>query len=312
MDILSDLVRLLRLRSHSYGQLVLGSPFAVALPPEGGHFLVVLDGRCSLRIGDKPVALLATGDFAFLPAKESFNLSSSAEDGPARRFSGIEEESYRRTGRITVEGDFAAGAHIVSGCFEFLPQEAQLLRLLFDGPLIARTTGGLGTPAMASTFQIIAEEAREMRVGAFNIMDRLSEVLLIQALRRRLDDPGQENRGWLAALRDPRISMVLSAMHFDPGRDWTVATLAQLCGMSRSAFAEHFRNLVGVAPMEHLGWWRMQKAGLMLADNPPAPVSQIVPALGYRSEAAFRRKFLETMGATPANFRRLRQASVAG
>lgn len=312
MDMLSDLVRLLRLRSHSYGQLTLGSPFALTLPPEVGHFFIVLDGQCHLQIAARPPALLATGDFAFLPSRESFSLSSLKDGGPPRCFSKEEGESYVRKGQITVEGDFAAGVRLVSGCFEFLPQESQLLRLLFDGPLIARTTGGLGTPAMASIFQMIAEEAREMRAGSFNVMDRLSEVLLIQALRRRLEDPGKESQTWFGALRDPRIGKVLSAMHFEPGRAWSVATLASLCGMSRSTFADHFRNLVGMSPMEHLAWWRMQKAGIMLSDNPPAALSQIVPALGYRSEAAFRRKFVEMMGATPANYRRSRHQRAAG
>lgn len=312
MDMLSDLVRLLRLSSHSYGRLELGAPFAFTLPPDVGHFFIILDGQCELRVADRPAVLLRTGDFAFLPTKGSVTLASQANTALPRAFSDQEGESYLETGAIVVEGDLAAGVQLVSGCFEFLPEEAQLLKFFLDGPLIARTTGGSGTSATASIFQMIAEEAREMRAGSFNVMDRLSEVLLIQALRRRLEDPERGNFGWLGALRDPRINRALSAMHFQPGKDWSVATLAELCGMSRSAFADHFRNMVGMTPMEHLTWWRMQKAGIMLNDTPPVPVSRIFPALGYRSEAAFRRKFVEMMGATPASYRRSRKNRATG
>lgn len=56
--------------------------------------------------------------------------------------------------------------------------------------------------------------------------------------------------------------------------------------MSRSAFARQFREIVGTPPMEHLTWWRMHEAGIILASDPPVPAANIVTALGYRSDAS--------------------------
>jgi AraC-like DNA-binding protein len=92
-------------------------------------------------------------------------------------------------------------------------------------------------------------------------------------------------------------------MHFDIQRNWSVESLAQSVGMSRSAFAAKFKELVGRTPMEHLTHWRMLKAARMLIDDANSIV-KIIAAVGYTSESAFRRQFVEVMGVAPARYRK--------
>jgi AraC-like DNA-binding protein len=65
----------------------------------------------------------------------------------------------------------------------------------------------------------------------------------------------------------PQIGLALKSMHENAGAPWTVESLAAACGMSRSAFAQKFKDLVGEAPLEYLTNWRMQKAIALLLDK---------------------------------------------
>jgi len=89
---------------------------------------------------------------------------------------------------------------------------------------------------------LIFEEAFEERCGRRALLDRLFEVLLIQIL---LMDNGQTQVGMLAGLAHPRLRLALIAMHERPAEEWSLEALAAHAGMSRSVFANAFRDTVG-------------------------------------------------------------------
>ena len=109
--------------------------------------------------------------------------------------------------------------------------------------------------------------------------------------------------GWLGALRDKQIGRAIALIHRDPARDWTVASLASAVGMSRSAFAARFTELVGEPAMHYLSRWKMHAALTWLKES-DAPLSQLASKLGYESEAAFSRGFKRLMGVSPGAARR--------
>jgi AraC-like DNA-binding protein len=310
VDVLSKVVDLLRIRSHSYGRLTLGAPFAVSLPPDIGHFLIVTRGRCRILRDAKDSLGLSTGDFVFSLSSTSMGLVS-AEGGERltpEPFTESDARRYLDEGHIVRPGDLERGVEIVSGCFVFDPHEHSILTEHLDGLLTFSTIGPASDPSMTAIFRLISQEAQGARVGAFSIMDRLAEVLLIQALRIRMDDPSHTAPNWLAALRDPLIGKSIGIMHADLHKDLKVDDIAKAVGMSRSSFAARFRELVGRTPMEHLTRWRMLKAARMLADETNS-VSRIASEVGYRSEGAFRRQFLEVFDASPSQYRKTYRAS---
>jgi AraC family transcriptional regulator, activator of mtrCDE len=109
-------------------------------------------------------------------------------------------------------------------------------------------------------------------------------------------------QGLLAALNDPRLSRALAAMHGDAGRNWTVAELAEVALLSRTAFCEHFSAVLGIPPMQYLTEWRMAEA-LRLLRDPNHSVGRIAERLGYQTEAAFRRAFKRVQGFAPGKAR---------
>src|ERR1700677_2920960 len=113
---------------------------------------------------------------------------------------------------------------------------------------------------------------------------------------------------WLAGALDPQIGRALSAIHRDPGHDWTVEELARACHLSRSAFAARFVARVGKPPATYLAHVRLDAATGLLRDT-TLPVTLIAENVGYTSEAAFSRAFKNRYGTPPARWRRDTRAS---
>jgi AraC-like DNA-binding protein len=156
---------------------------------------------------------------------------------------------------------------------------------------------------LESTLRFIAREARTLRPGGETVITRLSDVLVVQAIRSWLDSAPEANRGWLAALRDESIGRAIALIHRAPERAWSVASLAREVSMSRSVFSARFSELVGEPVMHYVTEWRMQLARAELQQS-SEPLSQLVARLGYQSEAAFCRAFKRVFGVAPGSVRR--------
>ena len=163
---------------------------------------------------------------------------------------------------------------------------------------------------LQSTLRFIASEAASLKPGGETVITRLSDVVVIQAIRSWLETAPTAETGWLAALRDPQIGKALALMHRRPGEDWSVDTLAVQVGMSRSAFAARFANLVGQTPLRYLTEWRMRVARSRLIDTSDA-LAAISGDLGYQSEAAFCRAFKRVFGTPPGSIRRTEPGRVS-
>ena len=101
-------------------------------------------------------------------------------------------------------------------------------------------------------------------IGRCQCLSRLAEVLFIQVLRAHIASGPERNKGWLRAVFDPQVGTALSAIHDSVHTPWTVESLAEAAGMSRSAFAARFKELLGQTPLEYVTEWRMQKAMQLL------------------------------------------------
>lgn len=121
---------------------------------------------------------------------------------------------------------------------------------------------------------------------------------MIHAIRAWIEHDPAAEAGWIGALRDPQIGTATARIHTDPGLAWTVGTLAREVGMSRSAFAARFTELVGEPVMRYVTRWRMYHA-LDLLETSNTTVAAAGRLMGYDSEAAFSRAFTRVIGSTP-------------
>lgn len=149
------------------------------------------------------------------------------------------------------------------------------------------------------SLNLLFAETENVRCGHRVLADRLFEVVLIQLLRWLLDHPAQAkiNSGLLMGLSSPQLAKALTAMHESPGKPWTVEQLAQASGMSRTAFAVKFKQLVGQPPADYVANWRLTIAQARLREG--TSLKTLAGELGYSSQSALTRVFTARLGISP-------------
>jgi AraC-like DNA-binding protein len=141
------------------------------------------------------------------------------------------------------------------------------------------------------------------RPGRQIVLDRLLDWLLVCTLRDWFDRPEAVSPGWYQALGDPVVGPALRAIHADPGRPWTLASLAAAAHASRTTLARRFTELVGEPPLAYLTGWRMALAAERLSD-PSATVGAVAREVGYTDAFAFSSAFKRTLGKSPTAYRK--------
>ena len=155
-------------------------------------------------------------------------------------------------------------------------------------------------PALANTLEWLFNEAFDGTCGREAVMDRLFELLVILLLRHILSTRNQQP-GMMAGLADARLARPLSQMHEAPAKAWSVAELSALANMSRASFAEHFKRVVGQAPVDYLVSWRISLAQKRLREG--KPIALIAEEVGYESPSALARAFRRKTGVSPREWR---------
>ena len=143
-------------------------------------------------------------------------------------------------------------------------------------------------PAMAGVLELLFDEAQHGGLGRKLVLDRLCDVLIVQLLRHALANHLMS----AACLLDPSdavLANAMTAMRDHPGGQWTVASLATLCGMSRSRFARQFHAVIGCPPAAYLTGQRMLRAQALLREG--RLVQDVALEVGYASQPAFTRAF---------------------
>ncbi len=303
MDALSGTLSLLEVRGSVFCRAALSRPYAVHTKgSEAAIFHVIVRGAGWIEVAgmDQPTPFRA-GDLLVLPHGHPHVLC----DPPGTRSVHIRAlpSDPGADGLPCVHhGGGGVDTSILCGSFHF-GAEARAALLPSLPPLIAASgTAGSTAAWLDATLRLLADEVASDRPGAAIVVERLADVLFIQALRAWVTQQQDQGGSWLVALGDPQLSRALAALHEHPGQHWTAARLARAAGMSRSAFYQRFERAVGEAPAAYVTRWRMLVArrGLRRGDS----IYQVAERVGYTSEAAFSRAFKRAVGASPSVWRR--------
>lgn len=163
-----------------------------------------------------------------------------------------------------------------------------------------------GIHGAGEVLALLFEEAFTQRCGRSALVNRLFEVVMIQVLRQ-LMETGDVKGGMLAGLSHPRLRNAIVAMHEAPAQEWTLDALANAAGMSRTVFANSFRDALGMTPGQYLQGWRVGLAQQALRNGKPLKV--VASDVGYGSEAALSRAFKAQLGASPREWKKAQQAA---
>lgn len=294
-DTLAEVLEASRLRTLFFGRFVIGAPWALSVPAkQTSSFYIVAGGAVRLAVdGVRDALALAPGDLVLLPHGVGHRLDDGSARG--RRMMPVPSSAlFEGAKRL---GGTGAESTLISGCFRFSAGATHpFLRSL---PALVAFPKGDASPLLRAMVEAIALESGEPSAGSSVILARLTDVLLVLALRARTTKEGDG----LRALADPAIAASLAQMHAAPGAAWTVEGLATAVGLSRSGFAARFQDRVGEAPLRYLTRWRMMKASTLLAEGQES-VDEIAARLGYESRPAFQKAFKRLHGVGPGAFRR--------
>lgn len=199
---------------------------------------------------------------------------------------------YPRPLQHGLETSLGDSVDLVCAAIEFGRTDNPVLRSLPDVIVIPLAR----LPAFGATQALLFDEAFSRRCGYPIVVDRLTEVLMVQLLRYAIDN-GLANEGLMAGLAEPRLSKALTAVHANPARNWTLDPMADMAHMSRSRFAARFKEVLGTSPGDYLTRWRICTAKGLLRKG--AHVKQVSVQVGYADARSFGRAFAQVVGASP-------------
>ena len=315
MDILSDVLRTIRISGAVLFQAEFSAPFSVSTPPSRLMaqvlapdakrlilFHIVSEGECWIEQEGSPQLPLAAGDVIVLPYGDAHCLA----DSPGREAISIAallpRRPWSRLPRV-VHGGGGVVTRILCG---FLHADDLPLHPLLAGlppALRVRPSDTGDSPRLEAIIRYTLDEACAARPGGECLLTRLVEVLFVEILRRHMEDMAADQVKPLAALRDPVVRRALESLHAEIEKSWTLEELARRAGTSRSVLAERFKSLMGCPPMQYLSKWRLQVAAHCLT-QPHEATAAVAARVGYVSEAAFNRAFKRYAGEPPGMWRR--------
>lgn len=314
MDVLSEVLKAIKLEGALFFNAELTAPWCLVEPrsselvpylsPDAGHLLLfhyVLSGELEARLPQGPRAKLVAGDVVIIPHGDSHILSNGRPEKPAstvKVFSknlldGLKLIRYGGGGEVT---------RLVCGYLVFEPSLGEAFLSSLPHMLTVHLPDDERGRWIADSIKFsVGELGKES--GEKLVVAKLSEVLLLETLRRYIDTLPSNQGGLLAAARDPVIGRALELLHAEPASEWTLSTLARRIGASRTRLSDRFRELLDDSPMSYLAKWRL-KVGSESLVSTDRSVSEIAADVGYASESSFNRAFKRQYKLPPAQYRR--------
>ena len=314
MDPISDIFRTMHITAFGQHRLEATAPWGLVqkkqaeerLPPSSGgtrptdvaHFAMLSRGNCWLSVDGIPAPIPLTGGDCFLLDRDtSIIMRDSPKTRPRSTFGEVAAQAHDRVAHY---GGGGTPTTIVCGSFSFDRASLRHVSQLLPNFILIKSDQAR-TLALHNTLQALASEMAEQAPGSAVVATRLAEVLFIQILRAYIASEPERNQGWLRAVFDPQMGAALSAIHGRVSTPWTVESLAGAAGMSRSAFAARFKQLLGQTPLEYVTGWRMQKA-IQLLEQRDRKLIDVARLVGYESDAAFSKAFKRVVGVNTGEY----------
>jgi AraC-like DNA-binding protein len=313
MDLLSELLGSVRLTGGVFLDARFTAPWCVTanMSPERSKpflpnpvqlvgFHVVIEGELLVIFGDEPPIKASAGEILLFPGNDGHTLGNAQGLKPVSPGDLMQPSADGGPARIS-HGGGGAATHIICG---FLGSEETYNPLIAALPRVLRLDlrQGMARDWIEASVLFAANELAAGRMASSNVLSRLSETLLVEAVRQYSSTLADGSGSWLNGVKDPQIGRALALLHHKLDAPWSAESLAKEVAMSRSAFTERFTTLVGMPPIRYLTVWRMQTAKQHLREK-RAPIARLAHSVGYESEEAFSRAFKREFGVSPAQWR---------
>jgi AraC-like DNA-binding protein len=322
MDAFSEILSGVKLNGAVFFNAEFSAPWGISVPaskqiagrfvPGAAHSLLyhlVVDGNAVVEIADGESLELKSGDIVIFPNGDAHHMSSKGAKRPFPNY-GINDKIEARDLSPLHAGGGGETSRFVCG---YMTCDPHLSRPILSGlPPVFKVNIGTDRSGqwLESSILHLVDEAVSGRVGSEAMLAKLSEALFVDTLRRYVAGLPEQNKGWLTGARDPIVGKSLGLMHRRVAHPWTIASLADEVGISRSALVQRFTRYLSEPPMAYLTRWRLQLAARSL-EKTSRGVAEIAADVGYESEAAFNRAFKREFGRPPGQYRSDQKAHLA-
>lgn len=312
MDALSKIFDDIHMRGAEYVYVSASDDWHFYLDTKGEFvFHIILFGHCVLNLQGQAAQSLQGGDIVMIPLGQQHHLHAGTDNAPLKpAFNLLPEFQGHHNDPIKLGHEPSASSLVLSiRCLLDIDMARPLLSAL---PVVMTISNAMGTgapPWLQIGLQFLALEAERSRPGRDTLINRLVSMLMIECVRDHIEQLPEGSENWLTALRDPQLAPVLSVIHAQPQQPWTVAELASIALMSRSAFAERFSAAIGDSPLAYLAAHRLRLAAWHLREN-GQPIASIAEKIGYGSETSFSQAFKRVYGCSPSQYRKRVKAEV--
>lgn len=305
MDPFSQIIDLLKPQAVGWRVVEAHNAWTIGFRPTNVVvFGQIIEGACHVEREDGVNFDLASGDFMLMAGPPNWTMAAYG-GRVAVDFKAVVEDP----GILLSQERPADVTRFIAGNFTFEAANRDLISTLML-PIVCVRGNDIAAARLAALLATLGEEALADRPGRSLVLNRLLEVMLVEALRYRSEGISEGGRGLLAGLDDPKIGRALRIMHADTRQPWTLAALAREVGMSRSALASRFAQIVGIPPIEYLANWRMTLAKSALASS-EVPMTDIAELAGYQSVSAFSTAFKRQTGLSPTLYIRSLQEAIS-
>ncbi len=307
MDALSEILRLAQFQADASLDATAREPWCVSVPASATLFraYLVIEGECHLMAAGDSEATLRAGDFLFLPGGEAHLLGSALDSEAPSLASLVKPALAGELPPVRLGGSGAVTRWIA---FSFTCEEHLAAPLLGALPRIVFVDMA-GAPSIDWLLDGLAlnlSSSQAPALGASATRARVAEAVFIEAMARYIHSLPPGGTGWLAGLNDRYVGRTLALIHGRPAEDWTVERLGRQVGLSRSALAERFGQVMGEPLFAFLSRWRLQLAAEFLLTS-RRTIVEVAQEAGYESGGAFSAAFKRTFGKPPSVWRRKRR-----
>ena len=301
-DVVAEILRSVTMKTLVFFRAELRAPwgFRVAFP-QLAIFHIVLQGQCWAKKDEDQPVCLAAGDIVIYPHAAAHEMNDPLATA-TRPIKELIAEHPAKDHRWCYGGGGAVTT-MLCGAFQLSDPKLNLLDMLLPPVVHIKSESNNASVQLRTLRQCIEAELEVASPGRQAIVTRLAEAFLLRATRDYMLSSSNGETGLAAIVRDPSIGRAVGLIHQHPERSWTVDTLANEAGLSRSVFATRFKLRIGDSPQHYLQRCRLNKA-VQLLQAPGVAIAEIANRVGYDSESSFSKWFKHFMGEAPGTYRR--------
>lgn len=302
MDALSVLLQNVHLFETKYYRLNVTGNWSYSLTRQDTIlFYLVMSGGFCIDVGNGPRETRA-GDMIMIPsAHQHVSYALNYHSDEAQPLDELLTSCKEHTLDLKGDGDSEASLILIECKYD----KAMIRPLLSVLPPILPEVNDEDDgrfEVIDVEIRLLTLEAEHERMGKTAVINHWASIMMIECLRVYIESLPEATENWLKAMKDPFLTKALVAMHEMPSENWTINKLAEVAGMSRSSFAQRFKEVVGIPPLTYLMDYRLRLAAryLRLQQN---SISRISGLVGYASDSTFSQAFKRVYGISPKAYR---------